>query len=107
MGDQCVVVVSEAGCDAEAPTSAGFALASALAFAAARRSSTSAAAVGWIRWKYSFGFASCSQVHSNPSKRSVVLSSNAVSISIASNGQTSTQIWQLMQTETSMLKTAG
>ena len=36
-----------------------------------------------------------------------VLSSNSVSILIASNGQTSTQIWQLMQTEISMSKRAG
>ena len=44
---------------------------------------------------------------SRPPKRSSVASSNCVSILMASNGQTSTQIWQLMQTEISMSKRVG
>ena len=49
----------------------------------------------------------CLRSSSSPPKRSSVASSNSVSILMASNGQTSTQIWQLMQTEISISKRAG
>ncbi len=44
---------------------------------------------------------------SRPPNRSSVDSSNSVFILIASNGQTSTQIWQLMQTEISISNFVG
>ena len=44
---------------------------------------------------------------SRPPNRSSVDNSNSLSILMASNGQTSTQIWQLMQTEISMSNFAG
>ena len=66
----------------------------------------------WLPWDESGGstrlsVASSLRSRSRPPNRSSVASSNSVFILIASNGQTSTQIWQLMHTEISISNFAG